>query len=87
MSDFIPAFRVYKPRETAPDFIIANGEIDANALDVLMAWVHNHANAEGKVRFNIKESKEGKFYAALDTYQSKPKEAVQVEISEEEIPF
>lgn len=67
---FIEGLRVYKPSEKAPEFIVANLEFD---VTVLNAFLEQHPNEVGKVRGVIKKSKEGKYYAALDTYKAAPK--------------
>lgn len=62
-TEFIDGLRIYAPHERAPDYIIANGEIDNTALS---AWLAQHP---GKLRIVIKRSQGGKYYAALDTYK------------------
>lgn len=64
MNNFIEGFRVYKPGPKAPSFIIANGEF--NISEIIPYLNGNHI--KGKLRFNIKESKGGKYYAEVDTY-------------------
>lgn len=61
--EFIQGIRVYAPRETAPDYIIANCVIDADALGQFLA-AH-----PGQTRVVIKRSKGGKYYAQVDTYK------------------
>lgn len=65
MSDtqFIDGLRIYAPHERAPEYIIANGEIDGAALS---AWLAQHP---GKVRIVIKRGQSGKYYASMDTYK------------------
>lgn len=62
-TEFIDGLRIYAPNERAPDYIIANGEIDSLALS---AWLASHP---GKVRIVIKRSQGGKYYVALDAYK------------------
>ena len=65
---FVNGINFYKPHEKAPDFIKANGQI--NKAD-LIEFLESQPD---KFRFVVKESKNGKFYAAIDDY--KPKEEV-----------
>lgn len=80
-TEFVDGLRVYAPNERAPDHIIANGEIDVQAM---AAWCAQRSDV-GKVRIVIKRSQGGKYYAAVDTYkretapQAKPKPAPQPE--------
>lgn len=95
MSDieFVDGLRVYTPHERAPDYIIANGEIDVQAM---AAWCAQR-NDMGKVRIVIKRSQGGKFYAAVDTYkrEAEPRPAPvpnadrnkQEEFIDDQIPF
>lgn len=62
-TEFIDGLRVYAPNERAPDYIIANGVLDRDALT---AWLAGRAP---QIRIVIKRSKGGKYYAAVDTYQ------------------
>lgn len=59
---FLDGMRVYTPSEKAPDFIVANFEIDGDAFV-----------GRGKVRGVLKRSKGGKLYAVEDDF--KPKDA------------
>ena len=67
MSDitFVNGIRFYKPHEKAPDFVISNGEINKAELIEFLE------SQPDKLRFNVKESKNGNFYAAIDTYKPK----------------
>lgn len=77
---FIDGLRVFKPSDKAPDFIILNGEID---MKELREFALNHHD-EGKVRFQVKESKGGKYYAALDTF--KPQQQAQQQPQQSSAP-
>ena len=77
---FIDGLRVFKPSEKAPDFIILNGEIDMKELREFALSHHD----EGKVRFQVKESKGGKYYAALDTF--KPQQQAQQQPQQSSAP-
>ena len=59
--EFVNGLRVFKPSDKAPDFIIANGEIDVEEL--------RRSHGDGKFRIVIKESKAGKYYAAVDKFE------------------
>lgn len=89
-TEFVEGLRIYTPNERAPDYIIANGELDAEALT---AWLAQHP---GKTRVVIKRSQGGKYYAAVDTYKrqsapSKPVEDCQQpehdDFQDSDIPF
>jgi len=62
-TEFVEGLRIYAPNERAPDYIIANGEIDIAAL---RSWLNRDGD---KVRIVIKRSQGGKYYAAVDTYK------------------
>ena len=66
---FIDGLRVFKPSEKAPDFIILNGVID---MKELREFALNH-HEDGSLRFVVKESKGGKYYAAVDTFKPQAK--------------
>jgi hypothetical protein len=61
---FVDGLRIYKPRETAPKYIIANCEI---VVTDFKNWIAKNQQSE-KIRIVIKESQGGKLYAVLDTY-------------------
>lgn len=65
--EFVDGLRIYAPNEGAPDYIIANVQLERDALT---AWL---AARGDKVRVVIKRSKGGKLYAAVDTYD-RPKD-------------
>jgi len=70
MSDkpkFIDGLRFWPPHEKAPDFVVGKLSIQPNAL---RAWLEQCIpNDKGFVNAEIKKSREGKFYIALDEYQ------------------
>lgn len=70
MSDaqFVGGLRVFAPRDGAPSFIKANMVIERDAM---IAWLQAHGET---VRVDIKESKNGKLYAAVNTYQRRTQE-------------
>lgn len=61
--EFVNGLRVFAPHEGAPDFIIANLVIERAEL---LAWLQTHPE---KVRVDIKRSKAGKLYAAVNNWQ------------------
>lgn len=69
--EFVDGLRVYAPHERAPDYIIANVQVDSAQLS---QWLASHP---GQQRLVIKRSKGGKYYAQVDTYKrdAKPQEA------------
>jgi hypothetical protein len=82
---FVNGLRVYKPSPKAPDFIIANLELEVATLTEFM---NQNANGMGKLRAVIKKSKEGeRYYASLDTYQPQQKQEPQADDPLSAIPF
>jgi hypothetical protein len=78
--DFIDGLYVNKPHDNAPDFIKANLGIN---VDKFVEWLYAHeVNDKGYLikKIDIKESREGKFYAQVNDFVPKKK-------SESEPPF
>lgn len=94
MSDiiFVNGLSARKPHENAPNFVIA--DISANVVS-LHEWLNANqglANEKGFINLQLKESKAGKFYIAVNDY--KPKNEVPVGDSvanpvvvDEKLPF
>lgn len=67
---FVDGMRVFKPNDRAPSFVKAAIEIN---LDELKKWL---ANQDGeKVRVDMKESKNGNYYLAVNTFVPDPNRA------------
>lgn len=89
MSDiqFIEGVRFYKPNDNAPDFVITNGVINKAEL---LAFLQTQPD---EFRFNVKMSKGGNFYGAIDTFEptqtNTPQEKKQEAgaMSEDGLPF
>lgn len=62
--NFVDGLRIYKPREKAPKWIIANCEIE---VTLLRNWIAKNQQGE-KIKFQIKLGQSGSYYAELDTY-------------------
>lgn len=64
-------------------------KIDIHSADMI-AFIQQHTNERGYVKIDIKESKNGKWYGQLNTFQ-RPKvdrpEALNEEIDASSIPF
>lgn len=78
---FLDGIRVYTPSEKAPDFIVANFEIDGDAFV-----------GRGKVRGVLKRSKGGKLYAVEDDYKPRgvgpePPKKEADDFQDRDIPF
>jgi hypothetical protein len=76
---------IFKRKENAPEFVVGSQSIKVEeAIAFLQA---NQKN--GWVNLDIKQSKGGKYYCQLDTWQPKPKKDVMEIINEkdEEVPF
>ena len=69
MSDvkFINGMFVNPPHEKAPDFVKAGISF---RREQFIEWLNEQTpNEKGYIRIQVKESKEGKYYAALDDYK------------------
>lgn len=89
---FIDGLIAKKPGEKAPEYIVANLSVK---VDEFTAFAQKHAR-NGWINITVKESKGGKFYGELDTYEPKKEEATVIpeyrgesveEINIDEIPF
>ena len=72
---FADGFRFENPRENAPSFV--KGKLSIKAEEAIK-FIQEH-ESEGWVNIDIKESKGGKLYMALDTYKKDSKEEVKQE--------
>ena len=91
---FVDGLNVFKPNENAPEWIKANMVINPTQL---VKWLEQNDQylKEGKrgleLRLEIKQSAQGKLYAAVDTFEPKLKEEVtskQPVVEEEgDLPF
>ena len=85
---FIDGLNVFTPGEKAPDFVKASLVINPTKL---IKWLQDNDEhlKEGEygleLRTQIKESKQGKLYASVDTFKPKPKSETVGE--EENLPF
>lgn len=85
---FIDGVSVFTPSEKAPDFVKASLVINPTKL---VKWLQENDQylKEGEhgleLRTQIKESKQGKLYASVDTFKPKPK-AETVEATDD-LPF
>ena len=91
---FVDGLNVYTPSENAPDWIKADMVINPTKL---VKWLEQNDQylKEGKhgleIRLQVKQSAQGKLYAAVDTYEPKLKAEVtskQPVVEEEgDLPF
>ena len=85
---FIDGLNVFTPNEKAPDFVKASLVINPTKLIKWLTDNQDHLN-EGEygleLRTQIKESKQGKLYASVDTFKPTPK--VEKVGEEENLPF
>lgn len=85
---FVDGFRLFNTAEGVPEFVIAKGTIDVQRF---ARFVKEYIDEDGQIKFDIKRSKEGKLYAALDTFVRKEEdiksdvETVDVDSDKEEI--
>ena len=69
MSDieFMDGFFVEKPRDSRPDWIKATVDVD---LESAIAFLEKKKlDGEQKIQFEVRESKGGKFYAAINHWK------------------
>mgnify|MGYP003648761137 CR=1 FL=1 len=85
---FIDGVNVFTPNESAPDFVKASMVINKEKL---ITWLQTNGEylSDGKygkeLKMQIKQSKQGKLYASVDTFKPKPK-AETVEATDD-LPF
>lgn len=76
---FVDGLNIYTPSENAPEWVKADMVINPTQL---VKWLEKNDQylREGKrgleLRLQIKQSAQGKLYAAVDTYEPKIKEEV-----------
>jgi hypothetical protein len=65
--NFARGFYFDEPKDTAPEWVV--GKVSINKQQFL-GWLEKQGtNDKGYVRLDVKRSKDGKIYAALDTWQ------------------
>jgi len=67
MTDFPKGISAFKPRENAPKFVKADISIKPGDFSAYLMTLT--PNEKGYIRFQVKESQEGKFYIALDDWK------------------
>ena len=72
---FVNGLWVYKPQENTPEFVKASLSFSADFSDYLKA----NETPKGFVKIDILESKDGKYYAKLNTWTA---ETAQKEVSD-----
>ena len=81
-TQFVDGLRAYRPHERAPDFVKANLKVDR---DELIEWLKGQPEI---VRIDIKESRGGNYYAAVNDYKPKADDRTDQEPFEDSpIPF
>lgn len=63
---FPEGFMVQNPSDRAPDFV--KGRIGVR-VDKFSTWAREHMDDRGWVNLDLLESRDGKLYAALNTYK------------------
>ena len=72
-TEFVDGLIVKPPHEKAPDFVKAQISIKVADLGI---WLREkHKAGEEWVNVDVKAAKSGKWYAAVNTYKPKEKEA------------
>jgi len=80
---FIDGLIAKAPSENAPDFVKAKLSIQVRDL---MAFLEKHKDNVW-LNVDIKESKEGKWYAELNTFKKEAKVEPKDDINPDDIPF
>jgi hypothetical protein len=62
---FVNGIRAFKPNDNAPEFVIANLEINKNEL---LAFLNGQPD---KIKVDMKRSQKGGFYLEVNTWQPK----------------
>lgn len=83
--EFVNGLIVKKPNEKAPDFVKAS--ISIKVADLGMWLREKHKAGEEWVNVDVKESKGGKWYAAVSNFKPKEKNGNRFEDMEDDIPF
>lgn len=91
---FVEGLNVFTPNENAPDFVKASMVINKEKF---ITWLQTNGQylSDGKygteLRLQIKESKQGKLYASVDTYKPKTNSTVEEKLvaleTEDDLPF
>lgn len=69
---YIEGFRTFKPRENAPDFVVADGILE---IDTLNAFIKQNNNllteyiGKKQLRFQILRSRDGGAYFVVNNYK------------------
>jgi len=86
MSDkMIQGLYVNEPHENAPDFIKCCLSVQ---VERFAAWLAKQEPSDkGYIKIDIKQSREGKLYAALNDYTPNKQREEQPITSEDDIPF
>ena len=84
--EFVNGLIIKAPSEKAPDFVKASISIKVEELGM---WLREkHKNGEEWVNIDVKESKGGKWYAAVSTFKPKAQEPERkVADMEDDVPF
>lgn len=80
--EFVPGLIVKAPHENAPNFVKASIAIKVEELGQFLRA--KYKAGDQWVNIDVKESKEGKWYAAVSNYKPKNKRSEQ---SEDDTPF
>lgn len=81
-NNFIKGLFVNRPSDKAPSFVKAKISISA---DTFPQFLKDNVNGKGYMNFDILESKDGKYYAKLDSFE--PKQVEESKLKIEDIPF
>ena len=85
--EFVDGLMVKAPHEKAPSFVKAQISIKVPAL---REWLAKKADGDEWINIDVKESKGGKWYAAVSTYKPKDKEqkpAGRMDDLKDDVPF
>ena len=87
--EFVNGLIIKAPSDKAPDFVKAS--ISIKVADLGMWLREKHKAGEEWVNVDVKESKGGKWYAAVSTFKPKPQESAKAPAKaadlDDDIPF
>ena len=83
--EFASGIYFNSPSDKAPDFVKGSLSVKPEAF---ISWLQSQKpNSKGYVRMSIKESKNGRLYVELDTWEPKMPSETMKDDFEDDIPF
>ncbi len=82
MAEFVDGLIIKKPHQNAPPFVKFSISIKRKELG---NWLRNRDDEW--INLDVKESREGKLYAAINDYKPESKPEVEPDVPDDDIPF